>query len=103
MTDKLTVQKKRGEPWRDAHNLEVMRMRHPIVRMLTAWLDYASGHRERYEESIWEDGVLGPDWKEIGRALLGVLNGDCGSLDCGTLDGVIRDALRHEGIDPNSL
>ncbi len=103
MTDKLTVQKKRGEPWRERHNQAVASMRHPIVRMLTAWLDYASDYRDQYEGSIGDDGVLGEEWSNIGAALLGLLNGDCGALDCGTLDGVIRDALRHEGIDPDAL
>lgn len=48
---------------------------------------------------IGEDYVLGPEWATIGRALLALLNGETGRLDCGTLDGIIRDTLRAEGTE----
>ena len=71
----------------------------PIVGMLAAWLLYADLHRERYEAGIGEDYVLGPEWAKIGSAVLGLLNGDCGRLDCGAIDGLIRNVLKAEGFN----
>jgi hypothetical protein len=41
--------------------------------------------------------VIGDAWEEIGRAILVLLNGETGRLDCGTLDAFIRDTLESEG------
>jgi len=71
-----------------------------IVRMLQAWELYREQHRQAYESGIGDDGVLGPEWAAIGFAIRGLLNGDCGRLDCGTIDGGICDALTAEGFDP---
>jgi hypothetical protein len=70
----------------------------PISGMLHAWLLYADSHQERYGSGIGQDGVLGPEWAAIGRALRGLLNGECGRLDCGTVDGIILDTLKAEGF-----
>ena len=45
---------------------------------------------------IGEDGVLGEYWAEWGKALRGLLNGDCGRLDCGSLDTVLVDNLLEQ-------
>jgi hypothetical protein len=74
----------------------------PIVGMISAWAQYADTHRTRYESPIGADGVLGPEWQAIGVAILGLLNGECGRLDCGTLDGFIRDTLTSEGCNGDS-
>lgn len=71
----------------------------PIVAMLTAWEDYAEWHEDRFESSIGDDYVLGRAWTNIGMALLDLLNGDCGRLDCGHLDAQIRDRMERAGID----
>src|SRR5256885_1826352 len=47
-----------------------------VAGMLRAWARYADQHRERYDASIGDDGVLGPEWAAIGMALLGLLNGE---------------------------
>lgn len=70
-----------------------------VVLMSQAWGLYALGHRNRYGSSIGEDGVLGPDWASIGRALLGLLNGETGRLDGGTLDGWVRETMRTNGVE----
>ena len=70
----------------------------PLISMLDGWLAYADHHHRQYESSIGEDYVLGPEWAAIGRALLGLLNGVIGRLDCGTLDGLIRGVLAAEGF-----
>lgn len=75
----------------------------PIVQALRAWLYYADMHRNRYESGIGEDGVLGPAWAQWGDALRQLLNGDCGRLDCGTLDSILCNTLTDEGFDPDKL
>lgn len=70
-----------------------------IVRMLDAWKEYAADHKARYESPIGDDGVLGAYWESIGDALRGLLNGETGRLDCGTLDGFILDTMKENGID----
>ena len=70
-----------------------------VAAMVKGWLEYADAHRERFESTIGEDGVLGPEWAAIGRGLLGLLNGETGRFDCGTLDAIIANALAGEGFD----
>jgi hypothetical protein len=74
-----------------------------IVALLRGWLQYADTHKARYDSGIGEDGVLGKDWAAIGHALLGLLNGELGRLDGGSLDSLIRDTLTAEGFDPDNL
>ena len=74
----------------------------PIAYMLGAWLLYADLYRERFVSGIGRDYVLGPEWAKIGGALRGLLNGDCGRIDCGAVDAVICDTLKDEGIDPDA-
>jgi hypothetical protein len=62
----------------------------PVVDMVRSWIDYRKQHKARYDSDILEDYVLGPEWRAIGNALLGLLNGETGRLDCGTLDSLIR-------------
>jgi len=69
-----------------------------IAGMIYSWLEYAEDHRKKFDSSIQGDGFLGPRWVEIGNALIGLLNGDIGRLDGGTLDHIIRDTLDHEGL-----
>lgn len=89
--------------WKERHMTEVHSMTHPVTRLVAAWLDYADFHRAIYASGIGDDYVLGVNWSRIGAELLGLLNGDCGQLDCGTLDGVIRSALTSEGFDPDTM
>ena len=69
-----------------------------IVLMLKGWADYAVTHEQRYESLIGEDGVLGEEWERLGKALRGLLNGETGRLDCGTLDGFILRTLARHGV-----
>ncbi len=48
-----------------------------------------------------DDGVLGDEWAKIGGALRGLLNGETGRFDCGTLDRLFCETLRSEGLDPD--
>lgn len=89
--------------WKERHNAATMSLGRPfesaIVHMLEAWARYADDHRARYESPIGEDYVLGPEWRDIGLGIRGLLNGETGRLDCGTLDGFILDTLKAEGIE----
>lgn len=70
-----------------------------IVGLMQAAANYADLHLASYGSKIGDDGVLGEHWADIVRGILGLLNGDCGRLDCGTLDGTLRDMLAAEGFD----
>jgi hypothetical protein len=58
--------------------------------MLRALAAYADAHKARYESEIGTDGVLGQEWLAMASAFLGLLNGESGRFDCGTLDGCVR-------------
>ena len=72
-----------------------------VVHLLQGWLSYASGYSFRFNSNIGDDRVLGEEWFAIGVALLGLLNGELGRLDAGTLDAIIRDNLIEQGFDPD--
>jgi hypothetical protein len=74
-----------------------------LVHMLTAWAVYAESHKIRYESPIGEDFVLGTEWRQIGLSLRGLLNGETGRLDCGTLDSFILDTLKENGFGDNEF
>ena len=74
-----------------------------VKTMILAWAGYAQTHRAAYGSPIGEDYVLGEHWKDIGRSLLGLLNGECGpDIDCGTLDSAIRGIMRDNAVDPET-
>lgn len=87
--------------WKTRHQRAIFdpkEFEQPIITMLHGWLIYAERHQKQYESPIGDDGVLGVEWAHIGRGILGLLNGDCGRLDCGTLDTIIRDNLAEQGF-----
>ena len=69
-----------------------------MVHMLRGWTEYAKLHLSRCESPISDDYVLGPEWQAIGEAIRGLLNGETGRLDCGTLDAFILDTMRENGF-----
>lgn len=74
-----------------------------FVGLLRAWLEYADAHASQYESTIGQDGVLGPEWARVGAALRGLLNGDLGRMDGGTLDGLLCDMLTDQDFNPDEL
>ncbi len=66
--------------------------------MLVGWLAYARVHQDRHENAVGNDGFLGDHWEALGRAILGLLNGETGRLDCGTLDKLIRHTMRDNAV-----
>ncbi len=89
--------------WQDRHRSAIFNptllVEKPIVDALRSWIDYALSHRQNYKTSIGDDGVLGEYWLQIGLGVRGLLNGDCGRLDCGTLDEIIVDNLNTAGFE----
>lgn len=75
-----------------------------IVNGIAAWARYADEHNARYpgetpqESRIGNDYAMGPHWESWGRSLHGLLNGETGRLDCGTLSAFIHDTLHAEGF-----
>jgi len=67
-----------------------------IVCGVKAWIQYAEATREAWGEQM-DDYVLGVEWQAWGAALLGLLNGETGRLDCGTVDGIIRNVYQAAG------
>jgi hypothetical protein len=83
----------RGGSWQGRHNDAITMPRgfeSPIVAIFGALESYARQHARRFESSIAEDSYLGPVWFTMARALLDLLNGETGGLDCGTIDGAVR-------------
>lgn len=74
-----------------------------IVKSLHFWEMYATEHQKRWESPIGEDYVLGVYWKDMGLALRGLLNGETGRLDCGTLDGFILETMRENGVETDYI
>ncbi len=88
--------------WQDRHDLAVKSLipcEYSIVSMAQGWALYAQNQKRRHGSSIGEDYVLGPEWAQIGKGILGLLNGETGRLDCGTVDGFIRDTFKANGFN----
>lgn len=71
---------------------------HAVAALVKALSEYADTHHDIYKAPIGEDGVLGEHWAQIIRDVRGLLNGDCGELDCGTVDGILAAMLKNEGF-----
>ncbi len=89
--------------WQDRHDTAIhfpsALKERAMVNMLTGWAEYAQEHQRRYDSVVGDDGGLGPEWEAIGDALRGLLNGETGRLDCGTLDGFILDTMKENGVN----
>lgn len=92
------------ENWKDRHLSAIINPRRGaesgIVAMTRGLLEYAEAHENAYGEGIGTDYILGPAWLMVARGVLDLLNGDTGRLDCGTMDGLVRDAISGAGFDP---
>lgn len=72
-----------------------------IGKLIEGAAAYADDHHDKFGSRIGDDGVLGEHWADILRGVRGLLNGDCGNLDCGTVDALIVRMLNAEGFDAN--
>lgn len=68
-----------------------------VTLLRSGLLQYAVEYGARYEGcQLGEDGILGDAWLQLAKGYIGLLNGETGRLDCGTLDGEVRRwALQH--------
>lgn len=104
----VTRNHKNSNGWEERHNQVVVHLNGPypltnsldtvVAMMLETWKLYAEFYQSRFESKIGDDGVLGECWKDIGLGIRGLLNGELGRLDAGTLDAFILDTLREHGI-----
>lgn len=89
--------------WQDRHDEAVsspkVGFERAIAQMLKGWQEYAHTVKRRYESQIGKDYVLGPEWEAIGKGIEGLLNGELGRLDAGTLDSFIRGTLKDNGCE----
>jgi hypothetical protein len=89
--------------WQDRHANAVIKphegFESAMVQMLRGWTEYAETVKAKYDSLIGNDYVLGPEWEAIGKGIEGLLNGECGRIDCGTIDGYIRDTLKANGSE----
>lgn len=74
--------------WKRRHMTEVLRQR-PVPLMFAAIESYCADYAERYKSVVGDDYVLGPAVFDLVRGLRILLNGECGGLDCGTVDGAL--------------
>jgi hypothetical protein len=88
--------KKEHGAWSDS--LHGMALR----RMLVGWAAYAVAYRLRFGSPIGSDGVLGDEWAMIGRGLLGLLDGETGGWDCGSISQNIRETMKANEYDPDA-
>ena len=88
-------------PWAVAHNraVSVPRDNERIVDLIRAWQEYATAHAKTNGTPIGEDSYAEPYFREIGHGIHGLLNMDCGRLDCGTLSSAIYDTAKAAGIE----
>lgn len=71
----------------------------PTVMMLRGWLRYQEEYRARFGDGVGTDGILGPAWRDAGKAIHALLDGPTGRLDCGTLSSIINSRLWEEGLE----
>jgi hypothetical protein len=80
-----------------------------IVRLVTALADYADDYAARFESPIGHDAVLGGGkghgmgWLEILKGTRGLLNGETGRLDCGTVDSMLVRMAQAAGYEEGEL
>ena len=88
--------------WQGRHDSAIDHPRGPevaLVGMLKGWQAYAESHQARYESAIGDDGVLGDQWRAIGEGIQGLLDGEIGRLDCGTLSTWITATMAECGCE----
>ena len=70
-----------------------------LVHLITGLALYADAYESTFEAGIGEDGVLGEHWADIAEGIRGLLNGDTGGLDAGTLDSLLCRMLNSEDFE----
>lgn len=68
--------------------------------LLKGWEIYAINYRQSHGADIGEDGVLGPEWGQIGESLRALLNGPTGRLSGGRMAEYISALMRFYSWEP---
>lgn len=68
-----------------------------VRAMVTACSNYARAHRQFHGFDLKDDRVLGPCFADIVTGLLGLLDGELGTYDGGTLWKALDDAAKVAG------
>lgn len=95
-----------GTPYNDRHNAALAMPagnEAAIIAGCFCLARLASEHLRRFEVPIGEDYVLGDAWLTIASGILASLNGETGRLDCGVVDGWLRDTAAGVGFGPDDL
>lgn len=102
LTDSTSKLMRKSDPWARRHTNEMMfgvdGFGANIAAQVKAWAKYADLHYARYESLIGDDGYIGEHWEDQAKSILGLLNGETGGLDCGTIDSLIRAIAREHGL-----
>ena len=72
-------------------------------RFIEGLATYADAHQKEFDSTISEDGVLGDYWLDIFKGVRGMLNGELGALDGGTLDTTLLGILEKAGFTEEDL
>jgi len=65
--------------------------------MITACSNYARAHRQFHGSELRYDSVLGPCFVDVVTGLLGLLDGELGTYDGGTMWKALEDAAKVAG------
>jgi len=73
-----------------------------ILTMLEGFLAYPHEYNDAIGGKVGDDAILGPEWANIGMAIIGLLQGPTSRrLYCGLIDGQIREAIEAQGYNPD--
>lgn len=90
------------QTWKDRHDAACLHPRGsegPIIALYRALSDYVAQYQKDYPDNkLGDDYVLGAAWYQAAKSFQDMLDGDCGWLDCGTLDGLIRQRALDAGF-----
>ena len=102
--DEVMEKETAGNKWGALHvrafQAPVRKEARALVHLVTGLALYADAHESAYESGIGEDGVLGECWEDIAQGIRGLLNGETGGLDAGTLEKLLVRMLNSEGFEP---
>jgi hypothetical protein len=69
-----------------------------LVNFIGALQEYSDAHYETYKSHLADDYVIGDEWQTIAKSVIGLLTGEHGRLDGGSLDSRIRDIAERAGF-----
>lgn len=77
---------------------------HAIAMLTDGLILYGKGYEKAFPDTkLGQDYMLGYGYQLIAIGLRVLLNGPTGSLDCGKLSSLIREAAKNAGVDLEAL